>query len=86
MLSKQLYKSFNISTTCIGVLSEHNAVKPTISEKKMVTPSNCSANTGCPSFNLLATDLKTKKNIGENHFVVFLLSFKKMIFGQDADD
>ena len=61
MLSKQLYRSFNISTTCMGVLSEHNAVKPTMSEKKMVTESNCSANTGCPSFSLFATELLNER-------------------------
>lgn len=50
----------------MGSDSEQSEVKPTISEKKMVTASNCSANTGCPSFNLLATELKKKSYININ--------------------
>ena len=40
-----------------GVLSADKAVKPTISEKNMVTLSYCSGVTGSPFFNLSATNL-----------------------------
>ena len=63
ILSKQLYRSLSISTTCSGELCEHKEVKPTISEKKIVTESKLSATTGCWFFRRFATDLKKKHNV-----------------------
>lgn len=36
-VSKHMYKLFSISTTCRGVQEAEMEVKPTMSEKKMVT-------------------------------------------------
>jgi len=40
--SNPVYRSFNKSITCIGVLDEDSFVNPTISEKYMDTDSNIS--------------------------------------------
>jgi hypothetical protein len=41
----------------MGVLDDDRAVKPTMSEKYIVTESNASAMTGSPRINVSATDL-----------------------------
>lgn len=57
-----MYRSFNRSTTCIGVDEAERAVKPTISEKYIVTCSNVSATTDKPLMSCEATDLGREKN------------------------
>ena len=52
--SNSVYRSFSRSTTCMGVLADERDVKPTISEKYMVTLSNISARIVLPIFNCSA--------------------------------
>ena len=47
--------------TSIGVLVDANAVNPTMSQKKMVTSSNCSAWTDVNNLSWSATGLYRKK-------------------------
>ena len=60
----------NVCLTCIGVLAEDKAVKPTISLKKIVTCGNVSGATVPPRFNSSATDLKN------THLSDLLISFE----------
>lgn len=50
-----MYNSFNNFTTSIGVTFEQISVKPTTSEKKMVTPEKGSASAGRPARRSSAT-------------------------------
>ena len=59
--------------TCIGELADDNFVKPTMSEKYIVTDSYTSASTVFPAINFSATDLheKTRTLYGElSHIIV----------------
>lgn len=60
MESKLLYMLLRRSTISMAVDSDDRAVKPTISEKKIVTLSYTSGGTDFPNFSRLATTLSKR--------------------------
>ena len=82
MASKYVYRSFNKSTTCIGVLSDDSDVKPTISEKYIVTQSNISALTVPPRFNSFAMLLKFQYNYQSVEYLFHHQNHKKIKYYQ----
>lgn len=65
MLSNRLYRSLRRVTTCSGELKEHNLVKPTMSEKKMVTESKLSGSTDLPATS--CSLMKLEQQRGKRH-------------------
>ena len=67
-LFKKAVRINNVCLTCMGVLAEDKAVKPTISLKKMVTCGKVSGATVPPRFNSSATDLNIMVYL---HYAIF---------------